>query len=254
MISDRRPADLIREVARTAPPRLVALVRKTAGGRGRRRRPGRWAPRAAPVAPRASGPRPPRGQRRAVDGRPATRPATISEAPEIIVRPGKADAAADARGLHRAAGDLPRAHLLRQLLGACRATGCRAHRASPARWPFIPGPAWAPGPATSAWSAPSSRSLGATTQNQPGAAPSPTRHLAYRVGVRARVPVAIATLLLGADYGEQHFTLQRARRGVMSPESPTTASSGPTSRAASPSGASRSCCRAATCTSWMRPA
>jgi hypothetical protein len=51
-------------------------------------------------------------------------------------------------------------------------------------------------------------SLGATTQSRPGAAETPTRHLAYRLGMRARVPATIATLMLGADYGEQHFTLQ----------------------------------------------
>jgi hypothetical protein len=51
-------------------------------------------------------------------------------------------------------------------------------------------------------------SLGATTQSRPGAAETPTRHRAYRLGIRARVPATIATLLLGADYGEQHFVLQ----------------------------------------------
>jgi hypothetical protein len=49
-------------------------------------------------------------------------------------------------------------------------------------------------------------SLGAeTAANQPGEAGHATRFLSYRAGVRGRLLFSNAALLLGLDYGEQHF-------------------------------------------------
>jgi hypothetical protein len=214
VISDRRPADLIREVARTAQPRLVALVRKTQpGGATTRRRPAMAMGTAAAAGEAAS---------TADMVEPGQVPVAveedeISEAPEIIVRPGKStpppmfEASIGPRAIFRAL------------------TFSDNYSAVPGyRLPGAPGVAgevaFYPGARMSSWTSnvglvgAFEASLGATTQNMPGAAPSPTRHLAYRVGVRGRVPIAVATLMLGADYGEQHFTLQ-VPSGVMSPES-----------------------------------
>jgi TolB-like protein len=228
VISDRRSADLFREVARTAPPRLMALVRKTAGGapvaRAGSRRPMGAAGRQTTGAGRdldspssadlADGSLRPRaaGDDDEEDGSLAA-----SEAPEISVSPGKAS---PPPMLEASIG--PRA-IFRSL------TFSDNYAAVPGyRLPGAPGVAaeatFYPGVRMTGWmsqvglAGAFESSVGATSQGQPGTNPSPTRHLSYRVGARGRVPLPVVTVLLGADYGEQHFALQ-VPSNVMSPES-----------------------------------
>ncbi len=210
VISDRRQVDLVRQTARTAPPRLVALVRKTAGGPALARR-GRGAPGEQVAA----------GGSRSLEG--GTTDASDGGDTGDVSDTGltmRAVRAAPPAMLEASIG--PRA-IFRTLTFSDNYSGVPGYR--------LPG---APGVAGEVSFFPAARmgtwasnigvvgafesTLGATTQNQGGAAPSPTRHLGYRVGLRSRVPVAFAALLLGADYGEQHFILQLPE-GAMSPES-----------------------------------
>jgi hypothetical protein len=216
VISDRRPSDLIREVARTAPARLVALVRRTQSGAAAGRRQPLMAANAGEVD--AASPAATDDAGSAGTGAGAEdEMAEVSEAPEIIVR---RDKATPPPMLEASIG--PRA-IFRALTFSDNYSGVPGYRLPGA--PGVAGEvAFYPGARMSTWLSnvglvgAFETSLGATTQNQPGSDPSPTRHFAYRAGVRARVPVAVATLMLGADYGEQHFSLQ-VPSGVMSPES-----------------------------------
>jgi hypothetical protein len=210
VVSDSRPSDLIREVARTAPARLVALVRKTQDRAGPRPRPmamGRMGT-ASDLPDRSARPVP-AGVEEVVD-------AEVSEAPEILVRrekimpPPMLEASIGPRALFRAltfADNFSRVPGYR-LPGAPGVTG---------ELSFHPGARMGTWASQLGLVGAFETSLGATTAGGPGGAPAPTRHLSYRVGVRGRIPLPVAALSLGADYGEQHFTVQ-VPEAPMSPE------------------------------------
>jgi hypothetical protein len=198
-VSALRPVGLVRAVSRTSWPRVVALLRQTLPG-------GALAPRRSAVA-NAPGAALEQSTAPAEAGAGADETDEGSGAPEIAVRRGKSLPPAL---LEASVG--PRA-ISRTLTFSDNVSALPAYRL-----PGAPGLAgevsFYPGARSASWlsnvgfTGAFETSVGATTQSRPGAAETPTRHLAYRVGMRARVPSTIATLLLGADYGEQDFALQ----------------------------------------------
>jgi hypothetical protein len=216
VISDRRSADLIREAARTAPPQLLSLVRKTqsAGGAAGR------APAVADTgdsdvsAAAAAGAPEPLGRREGVES-------VDSESVESVVASAPRLAPATPPMLEVSVG--PRA-IFRSLTFVDNYSAVPGYR--------LPGAA---GIAAEVAFYPAAHmgvdgwlrnlglvgvmesSLGATTDGPAGVGPMPTQHRAYTVGARSRMPVSVATVILGADYGEQHFSLQLPG-GVLAPE------------------------------------
>jgi hypothetical protein len=230
VISDRGPKYLIREVLRTAPVQLLALVRRTepdgpTPAVARRNDPGR-----SLVAGSA-----PKGRigsaARARRMRPSTELVEGSTAAgsddsgwsETSGRSSADPGSAPAAMFEASAG--PRA-IFRSLTYADNVSAVPGYR--------LPG---TPGLAAEAAFYPAAHmttadwgrhigltgaveaSMGASTQAAGGAIP--TRHLAFRLGVRGVVPAPTgaldASLLLGADYGEQHFALA-VPEGTVSPE------------------------------------
>jgi hypothetical protein len=208
VISEPRPADLIREVARTAPPRLVSLVRRTQSGAAgpmarRPLPPSRASAGAAPLAESGNAPS---------DDEEAVETAVASASRAAGVQPPLLEASVGPRAIFRA------------LTFADNYSGVPGYR--------LPGAA---GMAAEVALYPAARmdvdswvrnlgfvgalesSLGATTDGPDGSGPTPTGHRAYSVGLRSRIPLPIATVVLGADYGEQHFSLQLPG-DVLSPE------------------------------------
>ena len=200
-ISARRPIGLIRAVSRNAWPRVAALLRQTLPGGALARRRSTVANAAPDAAAEVAAPV------EAVSV--ADETDELTEAPEVVVRqrprkslpPAMLEASIGPRGISRA------------LTFSDNVSELPAYRL-----PGAPGLAgevsFYPGARSSSWlsniglTGAFETSLGATTQSRPDAAETPTRHLAYRLGMRARVPTTIATLMLGADYGEQHFVVQ----------------------------------------------
>ena len=218
VISDGRPADLILELERTAPLKLFALVRKTVTGGPPVARRGGLRQQMMPTGPA--------GRRAAAGGAPVALDESalageagedLTEGPEIVVRQNGSNVPPL---LEASIG--PRA-IFRVLTFSDNFSAVPGYRLPGA--PGVAGElAYYPAARSGTWTSQVGAvgafetSLGATTQGSPDAAPSPTRHLAYRVGLRARLPVSITTFILGADYGEQHFTLQ-VPDAVLSPES-----------------------------------
>ena len=212
VISDRGSARLIREVGRTATPRLVALVRKThADATGVARR-SSDEDEAGAASDDASEPLSRRLGVETVDESDdvetavASRPRLVAAAPPIL------EASIGPRAIFRSLTYVDNY----SAVPGYRLPGAAGVAAQVALYPAahmsVDGWIRNLGVVGSFES-----SLGAATAAAPGGDPMPTQHRAYSVGVRSRVPVSVATVLLGADYGEQHFTLPSIE-GVLGPE------------------------------------
>jgi hypothetical protein len=222
VISEPRPADLIREVARSAPRRLVSLVRRTQGGGGMTRGSTARRPVAALPDDRAADTSDASGTAGGAEPL-APRERMVGddeEAVESVAASGPRAAASRPPMLEASVG--PRA-IFRALTFADNYSAVPGYR--------LPGAA---GVAAEVAFYPAAQmnvdswlqnlgvrgsmetSLGATTDGPDGNAMA-TGHRAYAVGLRSRLPLPIATVLLGADYGEQHFSLQ-IPGNVLSPE------------------------------------
>ncbi len=198
-VSAPRPIGLVSAVSLTAWPRVATLLRRTLPGGGALARRRATVANAAPGAAAA-----PAALAEARSGSDETD--DVSEGAQIARRgkrvpPTRLEASIGARAI------------LRSLTFSDNVSAIPAYRLPGA--PGIVGEAsFYPAAQSSSWigniglTGAFETSLGATTQSRPGAAEIPTRHLAYRLGVRARLPASSATVILGADYGAQNFEVQ----------------------------------------------